>query len=154
MKEYMVVKNYNYAEIYYVNATSSRHAISIVDDVTFDQEPDDIIQDFDFYDADEYRKPFYYDEMMKFANRIIDLDWYYEYSDDHRVWKEGHTNISSIIKDLYDRSASQSDLEHIKTLVKATIMPHDEDERKVVEINRIFTMISDGIEKLESENNG
>lgn len=51
MSEYVVFKHYHYSEVYYVNAVSERAAIEMVDDIEFDQEPDDIIQEFDHYDA-------------------------------------------------------------------------------------------------------
>lgn len=51
MNEYTVIKNYHYCELYHVEALSEKAAIEMVDDVEFDQEPDDIIQDFDFYDV-------------------------------------------------------------------------------------------------------
>lgn len=154
MKEYMVIKNYHYAEVYYVDATSSRHAISIVDDIEFDQEPDDIVQDFDFYDASEYKKPLYHDEMLKIAKRIINLDWYYEYSDDHRVWVSGHFAMRELSKDLYSRSVSEFDLENIKNIIIGIVMPNDEDERKIAEWNYRFFLIQSAIKSMEEENNG
>lgn len=51
MSEYVVFKHYHYSEVYYVNAVSERAAIEMVDDIEFDQEPDDIIQEFDYYNA-------------------------------------------------------------------------------------------------------
>lgn len=57
MNEYAVFKHYNYTEIYYVNAVSERAAILIVDDLHFDEEPDDVIQEFDSYDVIRQEKP-------------------------------------------------------------------------------------------------
>lgn len=51
MSEYVVFKHYHYSEVYYVNAVSERAAIEMVDDIEFGQEPDDIIQEFDYYNA-------------------------------------------------------------------------------------------------------
>lgn len=51
MSEYVVFKHYHYSEVYYVNAVSERAAIEMVDDIEFDQEPDDIIQEFDYYNV-------------------------------------------------------------------------------------------------------
>ncbi len=48
MNDYTVYKHYHYCEIYHVEALNEKAAIEIVDDVEFDQDPDDIFQEFDF----------------------------------------------------------------------------------------------------------
>lgn len=56
MNEYAVIKHYHYSEIYYVEAVSERAAIEIVDAIDFDQDPDDIVQEFDFYTVNKERE--------------------------------------------------------------------------------------------------
>jgi hypothetical protein len=51
MNDYTVYKHYHYSEIYHVEALNEQAAIEIVDDVEFDQDPDDIFQEFDFYSS-------------------------------------------------------------------------------------------------------
>ena len=55
MSEYAVFKQYHYSEIYYVNAVSERAAIEMLDDIEFGQEPDNIIKEFDHYDASKVK---------------------------------------------------------------------------------------------------
>jgi len=58
LKTYRVYRHYHYAEIYYVDAESEEQAISKLDygfiHGEFD-EPDDIFQEFDFYNV--YEEP-------------------------------------------------------------------------------------------------
>jgi hypothetical protein len=53
MKEYQIVKNYHYAEIYYINAESEKDAINILENDGI--ECDEIYKDFDFYDIMEVK---------------------------------------------------------------------------------------------------
>ena len=54
MKEYQIVKNYHYAEIYYINAEDEKDAINILENDSI--ECDEIYKDFDFYDTMEIKK--------------------------------------------------------------------------------------------------
>lgn len=53
-KTYQVVKNYHYAEIYYIDAENEKEAIEILENDGL--ECDEIYKDFDFYDTMEIKK--------------------------------------------------------------------------------------------------
>jgi hypothetical protein len=38
--------------------------------------------------------------MTELSNELKQLDWYYEYSDDHRVWSAGHDAYTTIVNKL------------------------------------------------------
>lgn len=52
-KTFQIIKNYHYAEIYYVDAESEEQALKILEDEY--TECDEIYKDFDFYDIMEVK---------------------------------------------------------------------------------------------------
>ena len=56
MKTYTVYRHYTYAEMFFIDAENEQEAIEKLDDGLMDgtyDEPDDIFQEFDFYDSHE-----------------------------------------------------------------------------------------------------
>lgn len=70
-------------------------------------------------------------ETEALIDKLIHHDWYYEYSDDHRVWKQGRDEVEEIAKIMQKANLSEEELTSLRKQVLAIVMPHDEDHKYI-----------------------
>ena len=61
-------------------------------------------------------------ESQEIFDRIRNLDWYYNYSDDYSVWKKGEASVKEIKDFINSREWSDDDIDKIKLASRNMVM--------------------------------
>lgn len=70
-------------------------------------------------------------ETEALIDKMIHHDWYYEYSDDHRVWKQGRDETEEIAKIMQRANLSDEEMEELRSKIISIVMPNRVDHKHI-----------------------
>lgn len=71
------------------------------------------------------------EEESRLVEKLIQHDWYYEYSDDYSVWSEGKSEIEHIVKIMHKANLDEKQLTQLRNKVLSIVSPNNQDHRYI-----------------------